>query len=202
MKIKLNVENLPSYMNDVPEIIRAFFPFVMVCDDGDDFEVKVVEKTNTIEVFIISEIFGSESASFNLSFEIGSLEYKRVAKREVKKFLYRYISNRIEVTLPYGSLTGVRPTRIYYDLIGSHSNPIEQIINEFYVEESRAKLIEDVVNGQRDCYFSEENEVDIFVNIPICPTRCKYCSFISTEFNRVKNWFLFTSIAWLMKLMK
>ena len=29
--------------------------------------------------------------------------------------------------------------------------------------------------------------MDVFVNIPICPTRCRYCSFISTEYARVRK---------------
>ena len=187
MNIKLIVDSLPSYMNDVPEIVRAFLPFVTISDDGEPFEIRVDENENSVCASIFCSLYGNDSTTISISSSSNSLEYKRIAKREVKKLLYRYLSNKLSVSLPYGSLTGVRPTRIYYDSIGSHSNIKSHLIEDYYVEESRARLIENVVKGQQNVYSTNNKEVDIFVNIPICPTRCRYCSFISTEIGRVKK---------------
>lgn len=187
MNIKLIVDNLPSYMNDVPEIVRAFLPFVTISDEGAPFEIRIEENENSVYANIICPLYGDDSTTISIPFTVDSLEYKRFAKREVKKLLYRYLSNKLNVSLPYGSLTGVRPTRIYYDSICSYSNINKHLIEDYYVEESRAKLIENVVKGQEKIYSSNDDEVDIFVNIPICPTRCRYCSFISTEIGRVKK---------------
>lgn len=187
MNIKLIVDSLPSYMNDVPEIVRAFLPFVTISDEGEPFEIKIEEYENSVYASIICSFYGNDNTSFCIPSSVNSLEYKRIAKREVKKFLYCYLYNKLGVSLPYGSLTGVRPTRIYYDAIGSYSNINKHLIEDYYVEESRAKLIENVIKGQEKVYSTKDDEVDVFVNIPICPTRCRYCSFISTEINRVRK---------------
>ena len=187
MIISFDFTNLPSYMNDVPEVIRAFSPYLIL--DSSDISAKMIieESDGNIKVEILSEKLGDFKVDKVIPFELNSLEYKRLAKREAKKLLYIFCNKITGIDLPYGSLTGVRPTKLYYDLIGSSSNIKSLFTNEFSVEYSRAELIENVVNSQKGIYSTKSGEVDIFVNIPICPTRCKYCSFISTEYSRVKK---------------
>ena len=187
MIFNLDVKTLPTYMNDVPEVARAFSPYVTLRDDGEKLEVIFEEYKGEFKVRILSESFGSVEKKIKIDLEPDTLEYKRITKREVKKELYAFCNSVTGIKLPYGSLTGVRPTKLYYDLIGSESNIKERFIAEFSVEPRRAELIERVVLGQSGIYSTKEKEVDIFVNIPICPTRCKYCSFISTEYSRVKK---------------
>lgn len=187
MLINLIFKNLPTYMNDVPEVVRAFSPYIILDEDGSTVELQVEENTGSIFAKISSKDFGDYYTNFCIDHELNSLEYKRLAKRETKKLLYKFCNNVTGINLPYGSLTGVRPTKLYYGLIGSHSNIKKHFIEEFNVEPKRAELIENVVKTQTDIYSTDPRNVDIFVNIPICPTRCKYCSFISTEYARVKK---------------
>lgn len=187
MILNFDFKELPSYMNDVPEIVRAFYPFISIDDGGTKVEFYVTEGEGKINIFISSSEYGDTDIVKDIPYALNSLEYKRLAKREAKKFLYDFCFRLTGVNLPYGSLTGVRPTKLYYDAIGSTSNIKSLFTNEFCVEPKRAELIENVVLGQEGIYSTLENEVDVFVNIPICQTRCKYCSFISTEYNRVKK---------------
>lgn len=187
MIINFNFENLPSYMNDVPEVFRAFSPYLVQSDDGEPVSCVFTSYDGGGHASILSENLGNLEQSFLIDYPPNSLEYNRIAKREVKKLLYSFCSRVSGVSLPYGSLTGVRPTKLYYDLIGSQSNIKSIFIDEFSVEPKRAELIENVVLGQKGIYSTLDGEVDVFVNIPICPTRCKYCSFISTEYSRVKK---------------
>ena len=187
MKINFITDNLPTYMNDVPEVIRAFSPHITLSDEGELVTIFVSEKEGSVSVAIQSDKHGEFTNLETIDFLFGSLEYKRLAKRCAKKLLYSFCNKITGVNLPYGSLTGVRPTKLYYDLIGSTSNIKSVFIDEFCVEPKRAELIENVVKTQSGIYSTAQDEVDIFVNIPICPTRCKYCSFISTEYGRVKK---------------
>lgn len=183
------VSNLPSYMNDVQEVVRAFAPYVVIDEEAASFlDVSVKELTDKIELVIKSDFINSGVYfSKNVIGEPGELVYKRLAKRFVKQTLYAEISKRLDVRLPYGSLTGVRPTRLYYDVIGSCGNITDYLKREFDVEDKRAELIKDVVETQNGIYNEAGEGIDVFVNIPICPTRCKYCSFISTEYPRVRK---------------
>ncbi len=190
MIINFNFEKLPSYMNDVPEVIRAFSPYIVLDENGALLDISVFEEEkdkSNFEVCLKSDRLGYVYDAIMVNADIGSLEYKRLAKRFVKQILYKFCNELTGVNLPYGCLTGVRPTKLYYDSIGSYSNIKEHFERDFNVEAKRARLIENVVNGQKGVYSLGEKEVDIFVNIPICPTRCKYCSFISTEYGRVKK---------------
>lgn len=181
-------DNLPSHMNDVPEVVRAFFPYVEIADDADDvLSVDVEELNGAVNIKLGGNVVKNDVSVTNIDGMPGELVYKRLAKRSVKQKLYLALSNLTGVNLPYGSLTGVRPTRLYYDAIGSYSNVKQHLIDDFFVEEKRAELVENVVETQKDIYNFSGEGIDVFVNIPICPTRCKYCSFISTEYPRVRK---------------
>ena len=99
------------------------------------------------------------------------------------------LSNHFSKNLPWGSLTGIRPTKIGYDLLKQGVEPYmlkEALMENFLVSEEKAKLVSNVIQNQK-CIIRNDKLVDLYINIPFCPTRCSYCSFISSEYDRVKN---------------
>ena len=186
--LRLDCTALPSYMNDVQEVVRAFSPYMIIDAEAEGY---ISVAANMLESGALRmRVTSSYAPAIE---EIcpapgkGELEDKRIFKSFVKRKLYSYCNKLTGISLPYGSLTGVRPTAVYYRAIGSHSNIIDYLIEEYDVEPLRARLISDVVAGQAPVYNSAGEGVDVFVNIPICPTRCRYCSFISTEYARVRK---------------
>lgn len=179
---------LPSYMNDVQEVVRAFSPYIIIDAEAEGCISVVADITREGDMRMrIASSCAPAVEEICPAPHKGELEDKRIFKSFVKRKLYSYCNRLTGVSLPYGSLTGVRPTAVYYRAIGSHSNIIDYLTEEYDVEPLRAKLIADVVAGQAPVYNSEGEGVDVFVNIPICPTRCRYCSFISTEYARVRK---------------
>ena len=118
------------------------------------------------------------------------LRNKSYRKRMVKNHLYLILTGVTNKTLVWGSLTGVRPTKFARDLIMNNEvreHLIEECLErEYYVQKSRAKLVNMILKNQK-CIIRNDNLIDLYVNIPICPTRCLYCSFISSEESRVKD---------------
>lgn len=117
------------------------------------------------------------------------LEEKRYTKRAIKKFLYEILSKHLNKQLPWGCLTGIRPTKVAYELIESGVDKFfikEKLINDFYVREDKAKLVDKIIKNQT-CIIRNDKLVDVYINIPFCPTKCSYCSFISAEYDKVKN---------------
>ena len=58
---------------------------------------------------------GEEKKEYSFKVEFtNELERKRVMKRYAKLSLYRYLSDRFSLKLPWGALTGIRPTKLYY----------------------------------------------------------------------------------------
>ena len=181
------INNFPPYMNDVPEVVRAFYPYVIIDNDAENYiDVECKFYDTELEVVIKSSFSEEKHLKLSIINDL-SLEYKKITKRFVKTNLYAFCKELTGVKLPYGSLTGVRPTKMYYDLIGSEGNIKERLIGAFDVSSERADLIEEVVNNQAPIFNHSGEGIDVFVNIPFCPTRCRYCSFISTEIGRIKK---------------
>lgn len=173
------------FLNDVREIIGAFAPEITVGDYPDYLRWRVEREGAKLTLFIESNVFGNRQKSITAD-AADIWEYKRRCKRFIKHELYKLLSEKLRITLPYGSLTGVRPTKLYRE--SEREGDPEKILSErFGVSEERIALIADCVKNQEKYINKDKNAVGIYVNIPFCPTRCSYCSFISTEVKRIEK---------------
>lgn len=131
-----------------------------------------------------------KSYEYIIDMTLNVLRNKSYRKRMIKNHLYLILTGVTNKTLVWGSLTGVRPTKFARDLIMNNEvreHLIEECLErEYYVQKSRAKLVNMILKNQK-CIIRNDNLIDLYVNIPICPTRCLYCSFISSEESRVKD---------------
>lgn len=132
----------------------------------------------------------SYSFTYDMDNSLSDLRKKSLRKRMVKNQLYKILSENLNKTLPWGSLTGVRPTKLARDLIdyGEMKDYLvaEILERDYYVSHKKAELVASILRNQK-CIIRNDNLVDLYINIPICPTRCVYCSFISSELSRVKD---------------
>ena len=86
-------------------------------------------------------------------------------------------------------MTGVRPTKFARDLIEygeiKESYLVPEILNrDYFVSMDKGRLVGQIIKNQKGI-IKNDNLIDIYINIPICPTRCVYCSFISSELSKV-----------------
>ena len=115
----------------------------------------------------------------------------RYEKRYAKLCLFSLLQDlNINTILPWGSLTGIRPTKLYYELIkennGDYMKAFNQMINEFKVSREKALVVKEIYKNQ-STIIKNENLVDLYINIPFCPTKCYYCSFISAPIDKCKD---------------
>lgn len=119
------------------------------------------------------------------------LERKRIEKRYLKIAIYRTLSFLTGVNLPYGCLTGIRPTKLYSEIQNEQEkyakSAREVFVKDYSVSESKVQLVEKIVNVQRPLRNKSSKEYDVFVFIPFCPTRCAYCSFVSLPIDKQKK---------------
>ena len=111
-----------------------------------------------------------------------ALEIKRREKRAVKIAAFRAMANVYGFMPPWGSLTGIRPTRLLRELRMRHgeAEAIRMMQQDFDVSEEKlalAKTINAVQQPILDC--QTEKDADIYIGIPFCASRCLYCSFAS-----------------------
>ncbi len=162
-----------------------------------DFEVEheEIEQSNmVVNKFTLksAELGIDKSFVFENKVPIGlnALKYKSKRKRYIKNNLYDAINFVTKKTLPWGSLTGIRPTKFARDMIESGEIKehllAETLEKDYRVSKEKAKLTASILKNQK-CIIRNDSLVDLYINIPICPTRCLYCSFISNELARVQD---------------
>ncbi|NCA67868.1 MAG: radical SAM protein, partial [Clostridia bacterium] len=179
------ITNYTQFNNDYMDVVRAFAPHITFDADAEAYlQLELNEKNNNIEIRIFSNFWQPLDISYAIQGD--ALLRKRLAKRYSKRELYMYLSLNTGIKLPYGSLTGIRPTKLYYDLIAEGLYP-DEMLDYFAVSKEKAQIIREVISAQKGIYLAETQKYDYFVNIPFCPSRCSYCSFISEIIPRVKG---------------
>ena len=164
--VDLNREN---FEYDVNALVKAFYPEEQVkvlipeCKDGKNVQIR-----EQIRIRICLEEDG--------------------AVLEVDGKEYRVLSQATGRKLPWGNLTGIRPTKIALTMLeeGKSEQEILRYYQEkHYVTEEKARLSVDIAKREREL-LSEIGYVDgysqgysLYIGIPFCPTTCLYCSFTS-----------------------
>ena len=171
--------------NDLMDLVRAYHPYVEDAEDGEPITVEA-DCTDGYTVRVrYAEREWRDSQPF---WEDGDpLLRLRHYKWFVKKTVYRALCELTEVALPYGSLTGIRPTKLYYEMKDEGLDPVGMLRDYFGVSQAKVALIEDIVAAQEGIYNVDTEAYDHFANIPVCPTRCAYCSFIAETYQKVKK---------------
>lgn len=194
MKIKFAC-NKQEFDNDYRDILRAFYPYIILDDDGETLSLELYKVEDNVFDCLIKCDNSKDLRRFALDKafltdrESQHYEIKRNAqiKRHSKVALYDFVAKLTGQTLPYGSLTGIRPTKLYHETLEKGLDAEKYFLDTLKVSQSKADLIKNICNNQMSFYHVRDNEVDVFVNIPICVSRCSYCSFISAELNRIKQ---------------
>ena len=183
--VKTNCSDLEIDLNDL----------LMLFNNASDVNVEHTERQDQNKItndFKVSYNGQEQSYSYFYTYEehISPLHKKSLRKRMVKNQLYSILSKLLNQTLPWGSLTGIRPTKLARDLIdyGEMKDYLvaEILEREYFVSSKKAELVASIMRNQK-CIIRNDNLIDLYINIPICPTRCIYCSFISSEIDRVKD---------------
>ena len=187
MNLKV-VTNSENFRNELEDVVRAFEPYVSLRDEGDALvaNVYICEK-KSIETEIKMKDFPTISRKYKVDPNWNALLLKRNLKRYLKRDFYDFVSNLTKKNLAYGSLTGIRPTKLYYELLSEGKDAHKELTEYFRVSEGKAKLLDDIIQAQKGIYLEETGKTDFFVNVPFCPSRCHYCSFISEVINPKNN---------------
>ena len=118
---------------------------------------------------------------------IRELHRKRAARRLCKQTLYDLLREVTGIHPPWGSLSGIRPTHMIYEGLEAGLTleaASARLIREFDVTGEKARLLEEIVEVQRQLPPPDDTWIDVYVGIPFCTTRCAYCSFSSGEIGK------------------
>lgn len=107
-----------------------------------------------------------------------------VIKKESKLSLYHDLCDYTGRTLPWGNLTGIRPTKLTMAMLAeglADDEIIAQMKAAHAVSDEKARLSLDISRRERQILDSIHyvDGYSLYIGIPFCPTTCLYCSFTS-----------------------
>ena len=120
-------------------------------------------------------------------------EVYRAVSWDVKRTIYlagtRMIAHRKgdgrHYSLPWGCLTGVRPVKLPTRAILAGKTPEEAwtvLTRDYLVNGDRAALAVECAQAALDVNRGLDRDgLALYLGVPFCPTRCAYCSFISSD---------------------
>ena len=169
MEIRLDFE---AKENTIYEFKKVLLPE----EDIDILEVKTIEENKD---YISLELScGNRKKIFTLkNYTDRMVDQKTVMVKAGLLLLF-------DKVYPWGALVGVRPTKLIrrYLIMGYTYDEIDEILEKLYfVFPEKRKLLIEVVKKENE--YLNPKGVNMYVGIPYCPTRCKYCSFASYEIN-------------------
>ena len=180
----------PEFISDIGDMIRLFLGDVSITEVNGE---AAYEHSIRIAKGQITDTWrhDSEKYSITLPEPVGTeIEIRRARKRQVKMALYGLLKQMTKMDLPWGALTGIRPTRLLYEAMDAGMDMAaarRHVMDEFDVSADRADLLCEIADMQQGIRVPEKDSYDLYIGIPFCKSRCSYCSFSSGEIGRNKK---------------
>ena len=183
------VLNRLEYKNDIAEEIRMFLGNVPLAffereeeteDIGGELTVMAHLSLEEAGLLAIARARGQESSFVSPKIGEDALNRKRFEKRALKIAVFRLLQKLYCREMPWGSLTGIRPTKLFRDLVEQKglSGAREDFFNLFDVSEEKIDLAQRVCDVQLPLIREiRPRDIDLYFGIPYCRSRCLYCSF-------------------------
>ena len=163
----------------VSDVVRLFYD--ELCEDKEGGRVTAGTGPDVSMVCALLDDGRSVTTYDGKSFESEGEPIE--AGREIRRSLYLALCELSGRTMPWGCLTGIRPTLVAYE----EKTPAN-LIQRYYVSGDKAELA--CQTAEEELRLTElipEEDINIYVGIPFCPTRCSYCSFISQDISHHMN---------------
>ena len=161
---------------------------------------------------VLTEEGISDPSLFRLTLDLRGLSLPLTGERAkdksiVKARLYQIVKEKSGRSLPWGDLTGIRPVSLAGKLLREGEKATEALSGEeqslFYralkeeycLEGEKAELLyylakrerEILKEAERRAGISVQEGFSIYIHIPFCPSKCAYCSFLSSPLGSFKE---------------
>ena len=182
--------NKPGFEYDIHSLVKAFFP-------ADDVSVSVGEKetkeaisfhivTNYLEDRIEIAFYDVDMNRTLRQEQTVEVDFsdRKETKNRLKQAFYKMLCAYTGRTLPWGDLTGIRPTRIAMAFLeeGKDEAFVRHYMKEtYFTSDAKTDLCIEVAKRELALLrnIDYENGYSLYIGIPFCPSTCLYCSFTS-----------------------
>lgn len=195
-----------EFSNEFAELLRMFYRDIQI-KITDDFQ-SAYTNVNLLYAFFY-DLVDNEAKLTILIYEKGKIidklesrlyilendvfSRRRTIKNNLKIMLYDFLADKLNTSLAWGSLTGVGPTKIVHNLLDKYSNLTDDLINKhlwenYRLSQEKADLIVEIAKIQRNYIKNNHNKkISLYINIPICSSKCLFCSFPSTTIDHSRH---------------
>lgn len=198
---KIGIElNKKDFEYDVHSLVKAFYPEDELTmyykeepqTEGFDLLFVVTYEQEYIHIQITDNQNNQEKEVFSEEIACDYEKDRKQTKNVLKQVLYRGLTKETGTTQPWGTLSGIRPTKIPMKLLEEgHSNvEIAQYMRDtYYTSNEKTALCITIANREREILkdIDYENGYSLYVGIPFCPSICLYCSFSSYPLEKWKK---------------
>ena len=178
LEFKTNREDISA---DLLDEVRLFYPYQEECFVSITHECGFESVSGGENVNNVVSLCGKTYRYTDfLPNGLTDIERKRLYKRACKLAVFKALSDYTGVKPPWGSLTGIRPSKLVYDMLDKRYslNDCEtKLQTDFCVSPEKSRLICDIVKNQSGFYVRDKKLFNLYVHIPFCTTKCYYCAF-------------------------
>ena len=204
-----------KYKYDIHSLIKAFYPaqdIKMIVEgepedhsdqgqieiDIDNNEengvlsMRIIHPDKVIASMDIKCLKGNFGDNNTDGFMPDGQEQLQTPKNAMKQLIYLMLSKETDTELPWGTLTGIRPTKIAMKVIenGGSADDVRKYMKDTYFT-SDEKIDVSIQIAQREKKILDSIDYkggySLYIGIPFCPTTCMYCSFTSFPIGLWKN---------------
>ena len=189
INVGLNEEN---FEYDIHSLVKAFYgshDVKVKCQNRDAFEDEAIFYLNVdydkADSQIKFDFYNGLDNEASMSGAVSvNFDDRTDTKNKLKQKLYEMLSEYSGQVLPWGTLTGIRPTKIPMGMMeeGISDDQIKSYMKEtYFASDEKIDLAMNVARLELDLLkkIDYENGYSLYVGIPFCPSTCLYCSFTS-----------------------
>lgn len=183
--------NRADFEYDIHSLVKAFYPAenVQVSAEKKKTEEPISFHivTNYLEKSI--EILFYETENINAEPKLKKevevdFSDRKETKNRLKQAYYKMLCEFTGKMLPWGDLTGIRPTKIPMAFLeeGKDEAFIRQYMKDtYFASDEKIDLSIDIAKRELELLkkIDYENGYSLYIGIPFCPSTCLYCSFTS-----------------------
>lgn len=185
MKISLECSGCKVSELYIQSLVLLYLPLEKFGKNDDNCSLELFISKSEFKFFGKAELVFQQTETLEnqtVNYEDFPLELD-AAKNFVGRLIIGLFSKRFGFTPEWGMITGVKPARFAYDLSqkGFSDNKILELLKKCYlVQPQKAELSLKLSKIDKEVkQSSSDYQYSLYAGIPFCPTRCRYCSFVS-----------------------
>ena len=186
-----------DFVYDIQAICKSFYPSETITQTAwrnekeGSLDADMVIKVELLEESVL--VTAGNGRTWLEQSGNASYQNRRKYKNILKKSLYSVLSELTGKQLPWGTLSGVRPSKLVMELLekGATKEEVDQYMKEQYLcSQEKIDLGYTIAKKEWNILKSIDytKGYSLYIGIPFCPTKCSYCSFTSYPMERFGQW--------------